>query len=159
MGLDATVYCDCFEKGRLREPPPPGCKLAVAADGSLLCGSDQLEVMVAFDRWLQSRACEHQDGVLIHHRIGNAALIACLRSELQSKAVSFPMLLSNVAYSGIHSGDFISIRDLVEMRSEIDALASLHCENAEAEALLRTFERQMCELIETARAIDKPISF
>ena len=23
MGLDASVYCDCFERGRLRTPPRP----------------------------------------------------------------------------------------------------------------------------------------
>ena len=22
MGLDATVYCDCYEKGKARRPPP-----------------------------------------------------------------------------------------------------------------------------------------
>ena len=64
MGLDAHVCCDCFERGRLRSAPPPGCSLSVCADGSLLCGSDDLDVQIAFDRWQQSEACEHEDGYL-----------------------------------------------------------------------------------------------
>ena len=78
MGLDAAVYCDCFERGRLQSPPPPGCTLAVAPDGSLLCGSDDLDVQLAFDRWRQSEACEHEDGYLVSHWIGNIALVASL---------------------------------------------------------------------------------
>src|SRR5436309_381829 len=81
MGLDAAVYCDCFERGRLQSPPPPGCTLAVAPDGSLLCGSDDLDVQLAFDRWRQSEACEHEDGYLVSHWIGNIALVASLRAE------------------------------------------------------------------------------
>jgi hypothetical protein len=81
MGLDAVVYCDCFERGRLREPPPPGCNLSVSDDGSLLCGSEDLEVQLAFDQWQLERACEHELGVLLHHYIGNIALVAALRDE------------------------------------------------------------------------------
>lgn len=36
MGLDATVYCDCFETGRLKELPP-NPSVFVSDDGSLDC--------------------------------------------------------------------------------------------------------------------------
>jgi hypothetical protein len=59
MGLDAHVCCDCFERGRLRSPPPIGCNLSVCDDGSLVSGRDDLELQFAFDRWQQFNACEH----------------------------------------------------------------------------------------------------
>jgi hypothetical protein len=74
MGLDAGVYCDCFERGRLRSPPPPGCTLSVDDRGLLLCGSDDLGTQIAFDRWQLDQACEHENGLLVQHRIGNIAL-------------------------------------------------------------------------------------
>src|SRR5271170_6153916 len=83
MGPDALVYCDCFEKGRLLEPPPPGSTLTVATDGTLLCVSEELEVQLAFDHWRYDRACAHESGILVHHRIGNAVLVSLLRRELQ----------------------------------------------------------------------------
>jgi len=51
VALDAHGCCDCFERGRLRCPPPPRCDLSVTDDGGLLCGSDDPDVQIAFDRW------------------------------------------------------------------------------------------------------------
>jgi hypothetical protein len=75
MGLDATVYCNCFEMGMLREPPPCPDIVHVTPDGSLDCKSDDLDTLLSFDRWLLERACEHENGILLHHRIGNLALV------------------------------------------------------------------------------------
>src|SRR5881409_3670831 len=51
VGLDAHVCCNCYERGRVRLPPPAGCNPTVSDDGSLLCGSDDLKVQIEFDRW------------------------------------------------------------------------------------------------------------
>ncbi len=67
MGLDAHVFCDCYERGLLLSAPPPGCSLSVGEDGGLLCNSDDLEVQIAFDKWLGSEACEHLNGYLVSH--------------------------------------------------------------------------------------------
>lgn len=107
MGLDAHVCCDCFERGRLLAAPPPGCTLSVTEDGSLLCGSDDLKVQIAFDRWRHSEACEHEDGYLVAHRIGNVALVSSLRRELGRWPERFPEVLSRVIYDGVHCGDSI----------------------------------------------------
>lgn len=159
MGLDAVVYCDCFEVGRLREPSPPGCNLEVAADGSLHCGNDELEVKLAFDQWLMDRACEHEDGVLVHHRIGNIALVAALREELARTPQEFPVILNAVLYNGIHCGDFIEYPMLFLLRPEVEALAKVHCAEPHMEQYMREFESQMRELLECALRVRKPISF
>lgn len=44
MALDAVVYCDCFEKGRLLEPPPGGVRLRVEASPR---GGQTYRVLVA----------------------------------------------------------------------------------------------------------------
>lgn len=159
MGLDAVVYCDCFEKGRLREPPPTGCLLAVSGDGSLFCNSDDLDVQLAFDQWQSNRACEHEDGILVHHRIGNIALVAALRTQLEQEPHRFPFLLSKVLYSGTHCGDYISAQDATLLRPEIAALADVHCEEPDMQEFMRGFEAQMAELVEIALRVGKPISF
>ena len=40
MGLDAFVFCNCYEKGKLREPPPRPGLVFVTENGSLDCKSD-----------------------------------------------------------------------------------------------------------------------
>ena len=80
MGLDAVVYCDCFEAGKLNSPPPVPALVFVASDRSLDCKSKNLEELLAFDRWRKG-ACAHEDGILLHHFIGNVALVGLLHSE------------------------------------------------------------------------------
>ena len=159
MGLDAVVYCDCFERRRLRAPPPTGCSLSVAADGSLLCGSDDLDVQLAFDQWQLSRACEHEMGVLLHRYIGNIALVAALRGELQQEPDLFPLLLSKVLYNGVHSGDFIPLADLERLQPEVAALGELPCTDPEMAGLLVNFAAQMKDLVACGLRVGKPIAF
>jgi hypothetical protein len=159
MGLDAGVCCDCFERARLRSPPPPGCHLSVSEDGSLLCGSDDLDVQIAFDRWQQSEACTHEDGYLVSLRIGNIAPVAALRSELSRWPERFPVIRSRVIYNGIHSGDFIPAGELPQLVPEVEALADVHCSEPAMEQFMRGFEQQMRDLVAAALRVGKAIVF
>jgi hypothetical protein len=159
LGLDAVVYCDCFEKGRLQELPPSGCNVSVSDDGSLLCGSDELQIQMRFDDWWYNRACSHQDGILLHQRIGNVALVYALRVELGKTPDKFPLILSEILYSGTHAGDFLSLPTVVQLQSEVNALTHVHCDDSELETSLRNFEKQIRELVECSLHVGKPITF
>ncbi|XAM00325.1 hypothetical protein OT109_02835 [Phycisphaeraceae bacterium D3-23] len=160
MGLDACVYCDCFERGLIREAPPTDTEVQVASDGSLLCGSDRLETQLAFDRWLYTcRMCKHAGGVLLHHRIGNIALVGALRSELESLRESIPVIFEKVIYSGSHAGDFLGLEDVVFMQSELDSLGGFLCSQRDYQHLMDEFLRQMQELVTCSLAVGKPIVF
>lgn len=157
--VDAVVFCNCFEKGRLREPPPVGCRLTVAADGALLCGSDDLYVQTAFANWLHDRACDHEYGRLLSRPIGDIAEIATLRTILQQVAGRYSMILSRVVYHGSHNGTFIPPRELPALRAEVMSLADIHCEDRDMEKRMRVFESCMSELVECAMFANKPIAF
>lgn len=159
MGLDAVVYCDCFEKGRLRELPPPGCHLAIARDGSLSCGSEELEIQLAFDQWQVDRACEHELGVLLHKRIGNIALVSALREELERLPDRFPVILSRVLYNGTHCGDFLSLELVEQVSIELQRLLEFRCTDSTRSVFMQEFAAQMTELVDSALRIGKPIAF
>jgi hypothetical protein len=159
MGLDAAVYCDCFERGRLKSPPPPGCTLSVDESGLLLCGSADVDTEIAFDQWRFDQACEHERGLLVQYRIGNIALVAELRAALQATPERFPMLLSRVLYNGTHCGDFISTAEAPKLCPEVKALAAIHCAEPQMEQFMREFEGQMRQLVEASLAVGKPIVF
>lgn len=159
MGLDATVYCNCFETGKLREQPNPGWEVCVVSDGSVGCETQDLDSAMAFDQWLLHRACVHANGVLLHHRIGNLALVASIRSELESKEELFPLLLDKVVYSGTHCGDFISPEDFPVLKAELERLKTFISSDNETAEYVAGFRTQMIELLEAAEAVSKPISF
>lgn len=157
MGLDATVYCNCFEIHRLKQPPP--CQsVFVADDGSLDCRCEELNAILAFDQW-RLNACEHPSGILLHHRIGNLAQVGLLRSELSRDSTALPILLTKVLYSGMHSGDYLLPSDLGEVRIELERLSRLVCSTPTNQDSVHFFRKQMSELVEVALRVAKPISF
>jgi len=159
MGLDAVVYCDCYEAGRLREPPPPCCSITVGEDGGLLCEDGDLDVQLAFDQWQEHRACVHPGGVLVHHYLGSIGSVALLREELAPTPLKFPMILSRVIYNGSHGGDFISYPELFLLDPDVKKLAGVSGPSPTMEQSVRCFESQMKELLECALRVKKPIAF
>lgn len=161
MGLDATVFCDCYEKGKLRTQPPPGVALQVEADGSLGTRGEHesLEAALAFDQWQASFACEHSNGVLLHHRLGNIALVGLLRSELRREPLRFPILLGKIVYSGTHGGDYIPVELVPELQKEIEALVDFKCSTKEADDFMSQFRTEMLDLVAASRSVNKPIAF
>ena len=158
MGLDAKVYCNCFETAAVKEQPPCS-SVFVSDDGSLDCRSADLNTLRAFDQWLWHRACEHSSGILLHHRIGNLAQVGLLRNELEREAASFPILLTKVLYSGTHGSDYLTLADIGEVRVELERLGSFVCLRQRNQEYIDCFCRQMLELVEAAATIGKPISF
>jgi hypothetical protein len=158
MSLDATVYCNCFETGALKEQPPVP-NVLVAENGSLEYRSDDLNTLIAFDQWCWHRACEHPSGILLHHRIGNIAQVALLRSELQRDATAFPILLTKVVYNGIHGGDHLTISDIENLAIELERLGRFVCSTKHNQEYVDWFHQQMSELVTAARRVGKPLSF
>jgi hypothetical protein len=159
MSLNAFVCCDCFETGNLKTQPNPQWEVHVDADGSRAPGTSILKEQLAFERWSHTEACAHENGVLLHHRIGNIALVECLREQLQRYPDRFPLLLGKVVYNGVHAGDFIEPAEVERVKQELKPLAQLHSEDGETERFLRDFARQLKELIECATRVWKPIAF
>jgi len=161
MGLDACVFCNCYETGKVKAPPPqPELVYVDPTTGQVSLqwektGADQH----LFDDWLAS-ACAHGPlGELVSHRLGNIALIAFLRGLFQVTPERFPILLSKVVYNGIHCGDILSLADVEDLAAEMSVVHTLHCTDVSQEGLLRNFEKQMMDLIQGTRSVRKPIVF
>ena len=157
MGLHASVYCNCYETGRLLTQPPRPELVYVDEYGSLNCQNPEHfpELYV----WLEYRACTHERGRAAHHYIGNIALVAFLREELGKAFDAFPLILSKVVYNGIHGGDYIGVEDVEKMQDEVERLQTLHGDNPDDEKFLREFENQMRELVVCSMKMGKPIVF
>ena len=155
MGLDAFVFCDCYEKGRLRESPPAGVTLCVQPDGSL--GREQdggtLESDLAWDEWREQRACEHGGGILLRHRLGNISLVGLLRAELQREAERFSILVTKVVYSGSHAGDHLPVEQIPALQRELELLREFRCTSRKSDGFMTEFREQMSELAATALLI------
>jgi hypothetical protein len=158
MGLDATVYCDCFERGRLRTAPLPQWGVHVGDTGARFSRTRELEDGLAFDRWNRT-ACDHEDGVLLHQYLGNIARVGLVREALSARLESFPILLGRVVYDGIHGGDWLSIEQVEALQRELVALTCFRPADERHARCVRYFEEQLNELVTVALQLGKPIAF
>jgi hypothetical protein len=158
MGLDATVYCDCMERGRLRTPPRPEWQVYIDESGARFPKTSGLEEDLAFDRW-NVTACSHEDGVLLHHWLGNMSAVGLIRATLADLQETFPLILSKVVHSGTHCGDHLPTGSLPQLAVEVQALSSVRPAKPLAAEWLRDFEKKMTELLAAANSVGKPISF
>ncbi len=159
MGLDAVVYCNCYETGKAVPPAQP--ELVYVEDSGAIdfrweqAGPNQS----LLEQWL-AQGCEH--GLrfqLITRRLGNISQISALHTMLSKFAESFPMLLGKVLYDGAHTGDYIAANEVARLATELEHLLYVKGRTADDENALRDFERQMRELVLASQSVAKPIAF
>src|SRR2546421_11903983 len=132
MSVDAYVYCDCFERGRLRTPPQPEWGVHVVEEGGRSTTTQDLDELIAFDTWNYD-ACEHEGGVLLHHRLGNISLIGLYRQLLNPHVDRLPVIVKKIIYSGIHAGDSLSREAVEQIGTELEGLAQIHANKPKKE--------------------------
>ncbi len=170
MGLDACVYCDCVEKGRLRTPPPRPDLLYIEADGSPEIRSDEIKLCIAFDAWRDNSPCPHEQLCLADYHLGNMSGIGRIRRIVRQVAnqqiakepgAAFPLLWTRVVYSGIHAGDFLTPQETRELGDELIQLKAhdLRQLTLEDRCFAENFLAALTELVEASKAVGKPISF
>jgi len=157
MGLNACVYCDCFQQGRLRVPAP--VRVTAASDGSVgpAVGSS-VDEQKQFDDWRRS-ACEHPGGVYLSRRLGNVDLIGGIRATLARTPDLYPVLLTRVVYSGSHSGDALSREFFDQLSTELDDLVRAQTRDARESDWLLSFAAEIRRVLTAGRRMKQPIVF
>lgn len=158
MSLHAAVFCNCFETGNLKRRPPDPQGISVLPDGNLSYTNEIFEKVLEFDRW-RKNACEHADGVLFSCSIGNIALVALLRRELEQQVEKFPLLLEKVVYDGVHAGDFLTVGETLILDDELEILKEFQASDDYSQKFIDEFHEQMLELVKAALLVGKPILF
>lgn len=158
MGLDAFVFCDCYEKGRIKRIPSDVGKFYVLPRGCLEPRSENPEVLERFDAW-RAHACRHEDGMIAGEYLGNAGFIGWLRNALWPKRKLFPVLLGKVIYCGTHTGDHLALRDVAKLAVELDRLKSFSIADKSLDKDLQVLRRKLQKLVRVALKIRKPIAF
>jgi len=168
MGLDATVYCNCIERGLLRTPHPYPDLLYICEDGCPEIRSSDPERQSEHDRWQSGAACNHEDMVACFAWLGNISGVGHIRNLLTSIATSpdapnLRVLLDKVVYSGIHCGDYLTMEEVTSLGEEIQNLQQFNFKHAAIssrdEPFVRSFLTELQRLVETSLSMHKPISF
>ncbi|MGC4031174.1 MAG: hypothetical protein QM754_05430 [Tepidisphaeraceae bacterium] len=126
--------------------------------GARFCRTDSVDEDIAFDDWNRT-ACDHQDGILLHHYLGNIARIELIRNGLSGLQDLFPIILGEIVHNAIHCCDWLGIKKVELLLPELARLSNIHPNDERQSKCVRDFESQLKELVAAALQVRKPISF
>jgi hypothetical protein len=159
MGLDASVYCNCYKTGKVKSPPPHKELVEIDYDGDVFISTPDDEKYFEFEKWKQT-ACEHEDMVLLHCRIGNQSTAGYMITKIKAADEnSFPILLDKVFYNGTHAGDHLELDDVLKLQQEVKALKQLVSAELQNDTLLERVLNDLDELCAKAIEVQNPIVF
>jgi hypothetical protein len=166
MGLEAVVFCDCVEKGRLKIPHPFPRLLYIAPNGSPEIRSEDPEKVEKHDEWMH-QACKHPEMMIAGSHLGNITGIEMLRKILQAAvrapAREFPVLWHKVIYCGTHTGDHLTLANVLRLQDELKRFRKIdfsrHCTRKTDLKLVDEFQSNLSRIAKVAAKINKPVAF
>jgi hypothetical protein len=157
MGLDACVYCDCFERGLLN---PPG-RGEVLDDGSLhvLCSTDEEA------EWTRNTSCAIRPSITVCQckmelasvRIGNMARVAHLRDEI-GKLGEFKVMLGQLLENAFAGGTSFNQPELTALATEIEQLDQANGQLSNPSSDIAEFVSGLRTVVAVALRVNKPMT-
>ena len=168
MGLDAIVFCDCIEKKRLKVLHPLPKQLYIAPNGSPQIRSNDLHKIEQHDEWMEVPPCNHEFMQADGAELGNATHIQMVRNALAAvlddpRRSKCPILMKRVLYSGTHTGDHLTVKQVQRLADELQSLQKADLSNSsmlleEANGVNATL-KAIRRLSNVPLKLNKPIAF
>ena len=100
MGLDAHVFCNCWQEGKTTPPPIYSELIYTDGDGYLdikfpdgISQGDKMNLWEMLDRW-KADCCTHPNLYFCNERIGNWSSVRELQEAILKKSGKYPFLAS-----------------------------------------------------------------
>jgi len=158
MGLDGYVACDCIEKGIANVPPAIASFVKIDRHtGSNYLDSLDKRHRQAYNLWRASKPCPHDGGILRCQQLGSANGIGWIRGFLADHVgdppAEFPVLWKQVVYSGVHSGDSLSVEEVRRLAEELNRRPTSD------DKVTERFFARLEDLVAAALSVGKPLGF
>jgi hypothetical protein len=156
--LCAFVFCDCYEKGRLRRPPPNPEIVTVLPNGDLGYRSATPAQHEAFVAW-RAHACRHPEGRVTGGKLGHALPIDIVRDAFSPHRRAFPIFVGKVLNCRPHTrSSHLTLKQVHKLKAELDRLKTFQCGDRKIAQELPYLRGQMKQLVRAALKFHKPIA-
>ena len=165
--MDAVVFCNCVETGRLRVPHPFPRQLYALKNGRPAIRSVDVAKIEKHIAWTELPPCRHEDMMVDGCSLGNAGGVGVIYKVLsraeQPPKIKFPILLNKVFYSGTHCMDFLTLTQIRKLDVELKQLRKLKLTGlgfatSEVEWVSGILVN-LTRLVRVAQKVGKPIAF
>lgn len=157
--LEAYVFCDCYEKGCLRRPPPNPELVKMLHCGDITCRARATpKEHAAFVEW-RTHACRHVEGVVTGGRLGHRLPPKKVHEALSSHRRLFPIFFHKILGSKPSvSATHIPFWQVQKLQKELARLKSFHCADRKIDLELHCLRGHVKQLVRAALKFRKPIA-
>jgi hypothetical protein len=167
MGLDAVIFCNCVETGKLRVPHPFPRLLYALKNGRPAIRSVDTAKIAKHVAWTELPPCKHEDMMVDGCSLGNAGGVGVIYKVLshaqKPPKTTFPILLNKVFYSGTHCMDFLTLTQIRKLDVELKKLRQLKLTDlgfaTSDVGWVSEILVNLTRLVKVAQKVGKPIAF
>jgi hypothetical protein len=158
MKLQAYVFCNCYEQGRLKRQPQNPKIVAVLPNGDLGYYRATREQHAAFVAW-RSHACRHPEGVVTGGQLCYRLPREVLHRAMSPHSRAFPIFIRKVLGCKPHTrNSHLTLKQVEKLQVELARLKNFHLADRKLDRELRCFYGQMRQLVRAALKFHKPIA-
>jgi len=158
MELQAYVFCDCYERDRLKRPPPNPEIIAVLPNGDLGYSRATRKQHTDFVAW-RSHACRHPEGVVTGGELGHKLSRKVLHRAMSPHKRAFPLFVQKILGCKPHThNSHLTTKQVEKLQTELVRLKGFYLPEPKLDLELRWYYNQVKQLVRAAVKIHKPIA-
>lgn len=156
--LQAYVFCDCYQRSRLKHPPPNPEIIAVLPNGDLGYSRATRKQHTDFVAW-RSHACRHPEGVVTGGELGHKLSRKVLHRAMSPHKRAFPLFVQKILGCKPHTRDsHLTTKQVGKLQSELVRLKDFSLPEPKLDLELRWYYGQVKQLVRAAMKFRKPIA-
>jgi len=158
MKLQAYVFCNCFEQGRVKRPPPNPEIVGVLTNGDNRCFRPTPAQYQAYESW-RLNACRHKYGTVTGGELGHRLPREVLHRAMLPHRRTFPIFVRKVLGCKPHTRfSHLTLKQVAKLQDALARLKKIHLSGRKLETELRCYCTQMRRLVRAALKYQQPIA-
>jgi hypothetical protein len=158
MRLQAYVFCDCYERGRVKLPPPEPKIVGVLTNGDVACKQPTPAQYQAFLEW-RYLACHHRDGLIIGGLLGHRLSVEVMHKAMLPHRGTFPFFFRKVLGCKPKTRfSHLTLKQVEQLQIELVRMKKFHLSDRKHDNELRYYLGQMKQLVRAALKFQQPIA-
>ena len=158
MRLQAYVFCGCYERGRVKCPPPDPEIVDVSTNGDVGCHRPTPGQYQAFLKW-RYRACHHRDGLITGGRLGHRLPVEVMHKVMLPHRRTFPLFVRKVLGCKPQTRfSPLTLKQVAKLQVELARMKEFHLSDRKRDNELRHYRGQMKQLVLAALKFQQPIA-
>jgi hypothetical protein len=158
MKLQAYVFCGCYERGRVKRPPPDPEIVSLHLNGDNFCFRPTPAQNQAYEAW-RLNACRHKYGTVTGGELGHRLPHEVLYRAMLPHHRTFPIFVRKVLGCKPQTRfSHLTLKQVKQLQIELVRIKNFHLADRKCDNEMQYYRGQMKQLVRAALKFQQPIA-